>query len=65
MQTIPDIVQEVNDATLFILIVSIVFLVGIVAFMLYCVIRFHKSKNPTPAKIEGHLGLEILWTVIP
>ncbi|NVK86917.1 MAG: cytochrome c oxidase subunit II, partial [Gammaproteobacteria bacterium] len=35
------------------------------AAILYSVIRFRKSKNPTPAKFSHSTTLEIIWTVIP
>lgn len=65
MNTIPDYVREIKDANLFILIVSIILLLGISLFMVYCLIRFSRKNNPTPSQTEGHLGLEILWTVLP
>jgi cytochrome c oxidase subunit 2 len=33
--------------------------------MVYFVIRYSRKKNPRPTNIEGHLPLEITWTVIP
>lgn len=35
------------------------------AAILYAVIRFRKSANPTPAKFSHSTTLEIIWTVIP
>ncbi len=35
------------------------------AAILFAVIRFRKSKHPTPAKFSHSTTLEIIWTVIP
>ncbi len=35
------------------------------AAILYSVIRFRKSKNPTPATFSHSTTMEIIWTVIP
>ena len=55
----------VDDAFFFILFVSIIFFVGIVATMIYFVVRYHHTRNKKVANIEGNLTLEIVWTVIP
>jgi cytochrome c oxidase subunit 2 len=33
--------------------------------MIYFLFRYRKKRNPVATNIEGHVGLEILWTVIP
>ncbi len=55
----------VDDAFFFILVVSIIFFVGIVATMIYFVVRYHHTRNKKVKNIEGNLTLEIVWTVIP
>ncbi len=41
----------------------------IVAFvfvlMAYIMIRFREKANPTPSKTTHHVGLEIVWTILP
>lgn len=55
-----------SDAVFFyVLGLSVVFLVFITALMIYFVIRYSSKRHPKAAQIEGHTGLEILWTVIP
>ena len=44
---------------------SVVFLVGITAMMIYFVIRYSKARNPVASQIEGHAWLEIVWTLVP
>lgn len=44
---------------------SAVLLVGITATMVYFAIRYNRKRTDRVSNIEGHLGLEIAWTVIP
>lgn len=58
-------VQGVDLTFIIILGISVFFLVGITALMIYFVIRYRRSKNPKASQIEGNNKLEIIWTVIP
>lgn len=58
-------VEGVDFTFYLILGISVVFLVGITAVMIYFLIRFDKKKNPVATNIEGNHLLEIIWTVIP
>ena len=44
-------------------------IIGISVFvlflMLYLMVKFRESKNPTPSKSTHNVMLEVLWTVIP
>jgi len=54
------------DFTLYLILgISVFFLIGITFTMIYFLIRYSKKRNPVATNIEGHTGLEILWTVIP
>jgi cytochrome c oxidase subunit II len=59
------IVESVDSAFLFILIVSVFFLVLITGLMIYFVIRYSRKRNPKATNIHGNIPLEILWTVVP
>jgi len=65
----PDILttqQAVDSAFMLIFWISLVFLAGITAAMIYFVIRYRRSRQPQPASDKDHnLLLEITWTVIP
>ena len=54
------------DAT-FVTIVGISLLVflGLLIAMVYFVIRYSRKKNPHPTNIEGHVLLELTWTIVP
>jgi cytochrome c oxidase subunit 2 len=55
-----------SDAVFFyVFALSVAFLVGITALMIYFVIRYSKKRNPVASQIEGHTGLEIVWTLVP
>ncbi|MDP2875995.1 MAG: cytochrome c oxidase subunit II, partial [Holophaga sp.] len=57
---------EKSDAVFFFVLgLSLLFLVFITALMIYFVVRYSKKRHPNAAQIEGHTGLEILWTIIP
>ena len=58
-------VEGVDTAFVVILGISLFFLVGITAVMIYFVWRYNKKRNPHPTQIEGNTKLEIIWTAIP
>lgn len=37
----------------------------VAGLLLYCVVRFNKRSNPTPARWSHNTPLEVAWTVIP
>jgi len=54
------------DLTLAIIIgISLFFLIGLTALMIYFMIRYHHTRNPKATDIHGSVKLEIIWTVIP
>ena len=54
------------DQTLYLVMgVSVVFLVGITAVMIYFLIRYSKKNNPVATNISHNNKLEVIWTVIP
>jgi cytochrome c oxidase subunit II len=55
-----------SDAVFFVVFgLSLAFLIFITAMMIFFVIRYSKKRNPVAAQIEGHAGLETIWTVLP
>lgn len=55
----------VDDAFIFILVISLIFFLGITFTMIYFVIRYHHTRNKVVSNIHGNATLEIVWTVIP
>lgn len=58
-------VEGVDKAFIVIFGISLVFLVGITALMIYFVIRYRRKKNPKAQQVNDSNWLEITWTVIP
>lgn len=45
--------------------ISMIFLIGITATMIWFIYRYNKKRNPVATQIHGSTTLEIVWTVIP
>lgn len=56
---------DVDFTFYLIFVISILCLVGITGFMIFSVIKYSRKNNPNPSNLEGHTGLEIVWTIIP
>lgn len=59
------IVQQTDNIFIFIVAISLFFLLLVSGFMLYFVFRYRAKKHPKSENITGSTTLEILWTVIP
>ncbi len=59
------IVQQTDNIFIFIVAISVFFLLLVTGFMIYFVVRYRAKKNPQSDNITGSTTLEILWTVIP
>jgi cytochrome c oxidase subunit 2 len=57
--------MQVDSVMLFIVISSIILLLGVTIAMVYFVIRYSRKRNPNPENIHGNTALEITWIVIP
>ena len=54
------------DATFLSIVgISALVLLGILAFMIYFLVRYSRKRNPHPENIEGNVALEVAWTAIP
>ena len=45
--------------------ISLFFLIGITAVIIYFIFKYNKKNNPVASEIEGSTKLEIIWTIIP
>ena len=57
--------SQVDNAFLYILVISLIFFLGIVFAMLFFVVKYHHKKHKESKDIHGSVTLEVLWTVIP
>ena len=55
----------VDSVFLFIVGVSVFFLVLITFLMIFFIIKYNKKRHKTAEDIHGNTTLEIVWTVIP
>lgn len=60
-----NLVTTTDNAFALIIGISLVFLVGISATIIYFIYKYHNKKHPVAEHIEGSVTLEIVWTVIP
>ncbi len=58
-------VEGVDNAFMFIIGISLFFLIGITAVMILFLYRYNRKRHPKAEQIEGNTTLEIIWTVIP
>ena len=64
-QTISQILEKVSFGYWIISGVSLFMFVGIITFVIFCLVKYRRSVHKTPAQIEGNLLLELTWTLIP
>ena len=53
---------SLHNMLLVIITAVVIFVLGL---LIYTCVRYHHKNNPTPKKFTHHLGIEILWTIIP
>ena len=57
--------NSVDSTLLYIIAVSLIIFVGVIAVMLFFVWKYSKKKNPVASQIHGNTTVEVVWTVIP
>ena len=60
-----DIASKVDSVFLYIFVLSAAFLVFITGLMITFVFKYSRKRGAKARDIEGHLGLEVTWTLIP
>jgi cytochrome c oxidase subunit 2 len=63
--SVTPVFDQAHNFHTFVLIIITAITLFVLALLIYCVVRFHESKNPTPSKTTHHTLLEVAWTVIP
>jgi len=48
-----------------VMIVITAITVFVMALMIFIMFRFNEKSNPVPSKTTHHVGLEIVWTIVP
>ncbi len=57
--------SHVDQVMMVILGISVVLFVGIMATMVFFVVKYSRKKQTSVANISHHTGLELVWTIIP
>lgn len=60
-----NLTKTFDSVFLFIVGISVILFIGIIAVMFYFIYKYHHKKNPDASQIEGSLKLEIIWTISP
>jgi cytochrome c oxidase subunit 2 len=60
-----EMAKSVDMTFLYIVIISVIFLLGIMAVMIYFVIKYNHKRHPVGKDIEGNFWLELTWITIP
>lgn len=60
-----DITKSVDMTFIYIVGISVVILLGVMAAMIFFVIKYNRKKNTVAKDIEGNFWLEVTWITIP
>ena len=59
------IMQQMTEFHDFLLWIIFAISIFVLFLLVYTIVRFRESKNPTPSKVTHNTVIEVLWTVIP
>ena len=60
-----ELARDIHALDNLLLIVITIITVFVTAWMLWCIYRFSKKRNPEAASFTHHTTVEVLWTVVP
>ena len=60
-----ELARDLQSLDWMILIIITAICVFVTALLIWCIVRFNRRANPTPATFTHHTPVEIAWTVIP
>lgn len=58
-------VKDVDNVMIYIVVISVIFLLGITFAMIYFVIKYNRKRHPVAVNIHGNIWIEIVWVVVP
>ncbi len=64
-EAVTPIMRQIDDFHDFLLILSTVIAVFVLALLIYVALKFNENANPKPTKTTHNTTLEVLWTVVP
>jgi len=59
------VMEELTRVHNFVFIIICVIVFVVMVLMAYIMIRFREKANPIPSKTTHHVGLEVVWTIVP
>lgn len=57
--------SKVDFSMMYIIVISIIMLIGVTFTMLLFIVKYHHKRNPNPKQTHGSVALETVWIVIP
>jgi cytochrome c oxidase subunit 2 len=57
--------SDVDFSMIYIIVISIVMLIGVTFVMLLFIYKYHHKRNPKPTQTHGSVALETVWIVVP
>jgi cytochrome c oxidase subunit 2 len=60
-----DVMREIESFHNFLLLVITAITALVLGLLIYVVLRFKRSSNPTPRKFTHNMAVEVIWTVLP
>ena len=62
---VTELARDIHWLDGMILVIITAITLFVVALLVYCIVRFSRRANPTPANFTHHTPIEVAWTVIP
>ncbi len=59
------VMESINSLHNLLLVIIVAISIFVLALLLYCVVRYRESANPTPSKTSHNTLIEVIWTVVP
>jgi cytochrome c oxidase subunit II len=62
---VTELARDINWLNIILIAVSVAITVFVTALLLWCIVRYNRKSNPTPATFTHNSPLEIAWTLVP
>jgi len=64
-EAVTPVAQQIHDFHDLLLVIIVLITLFVLGLLLYVMVRFRESANPTPSKTTHNTLVEIVWTVVP
>ena len=62
---VTEVAQDLQWLDGMILVIITAICVFVTALLIYCIVRFNRRANPTPASFTHNTPIEVAWTIVP